>query len=76
MPFDGIAYVLVGYPAEVVNTKEQMLYHYGDEEAASTAELIPTLYTPETRQTVESRAAVPTIMSKRLVPVRQNKEGK
>ena len=47
MPFDVIAYVLVGYPAEVVNTKEQMLYHYGDEEAASAAELIPTLYTPK-----------------------------
>lgn len=32
--FDVIAYVLVGYPAEAANTKEQMLYHYGDEESA------------------------------------------
>lgn len=32
--FDVIAYVLVGYPAEVINTEDQMLYHYGDEEAA------------------------------------------
>lgn len=32
--FDVVAYIALGYPAEVANTTEQMLFHYGDEDSA------------------------------------------